>query len=157
MCSTATQAAHAAGSAKRREEVLFAYVHVRHVHQDDGERHQQGSGLDGTSAPWRARHRASGHYCVTEMVRFSPLVLKTTRPSRVAKIVSPRPMPAPEPGRKRVPRCRARIIPALTSCPSNSLTPSRLDWESRPFFEEPRPFLCAISSLPLLRVRARSR
>src|SRR5215471_3975107 len=78
------------------------------------------------------------------MVRFSPLVRKATRPSRVAKIVSSRPIPAPVPGRKRVPRCRTRIIPAFTSWPSNSLTPSRLDWESRPFLEEPSPFLCAI-------------
>src|SRR5262245_10431816 len=78
------------------------------------------------------------------MVRFSPLVRNSTRPSRLAKIVSSRPMPAPVPGRKRVPRCRTRIIPALTSWPSNSLTPSRLDCESRPFFEEPSPFLCAI-------------
>src|SRR5215813_8408206 len=78
------------------------------------------------------------------MVRFSPLVRKATRPSRVAKIVSSRPMPTPVPGRKRVPRWRTRIIPALTSCPSNSLTPSRFDCESRPFFEEPSPFLCAI-------------
>src|SRR3954454_22061997 len=78
------------------------------------------------------------------MVRFSPLVLKATRPSRVAKIVSSRPMPVPIPGRNRVPRCRTRIIPALTSWPSNSFTPSRLDCESRPFLEEPSPFLCAI-------------
>src|SRR5262245_60755200 len=78
------------------------------------------------------------------MVRFSPLVRKSTRPSRVAKIVSSRPRPTPVPARKRVPRCRTRIIPALTSWPSNSLTPSRLDCESRPFFEEPSPFLCAI-------------
>src|SRR5580765_3792302 len=78
------------------------------------------------------------------MVRFSPLVRKATRPSRVAKIVSSRPMPTPVPGRKRVPRWRTRIIPDLTSCPSNSFTPSRFDCESRPFLEEPSPFLCAI-------------
>src|SRR6476659_2205606 len=38
------------------------------------------------------------------------------------------------------------IAPALTSWPAKIFTPRRLLWESRPFFEEPRPFLCAISA-----------
>src|SRR4029079_13376788 len=37
------------------------------------------------------------------------------------------------------------IAPALTSWPAKIFTPRRLLWESRPFFEEPRPFLCAMS------------
>src|SRR5262245_46188713 len=53
-------------------------------------------------------------------------------------------MPAPGPGRKRVPRWRTRIIPALTVWPSKILTPSILGFESRPLREDPRPFLCAI-------------
>src|SRR5881628_3400746 len=60
----------------------------------------------------------------------SPLVLKTTRPSRLAKIVSSRPIPAPGPGRKRVPRWRTMIVPAVTPCPSKTLTPSILGAES---------------------------
>src|SRR6266542_4422287 len=91
-----------------------------------------------------------------EIVRRSPLERNETRPSRVAKIVSSRPIPAPAPGLNFVPRCRARIIPALTSWPSKSLTPSRFDWESRPFFEEPRPFLCAITRSPSLRAPTRA-
>src|SRR5919108_2311641 len=71
---------------------------------------------------------------------------KATLPSRVAKIVWSRPTPAPGPALKRVPRWRTTIMPALTSWPSKILTPSRLDSESRPFFDEPRPFLCAIYS-----------
>src|SRR4051812_40685938 len=39
------------------------------------------------------------------------------------------------------------IAPAVTVWPPNTLTPRRLELESRPFFEEPRPFLCAISSV----------
>src|SRR6185503_757051 len=39
------------------------------------------------------------------------------------------------------------IEPAVTSWPANTFTPSRFAFESRPFFEEPRPFLCAISGL----------
>src|SRR5438093_13182431 len=36
------------------------------------------------------------------------------------------------------------IAPAVTSWPANTLTPSRCAAESRPFFDEPSPFLCAI-------------
>ena len=36
------------------------------------------------------------------------------------------------------------IIPALTSWPAKIFTPSRWLCESRPFLEEPSPFLCAI-------------
>src|SRR6266508_1777543 len=77
-----------------------------------------------------------------EMVRSR----NATLPSRLAKIVWSRPTPVPGPARKRVPRCRTTIAPALISCPSKILTPSRFDSESRPFFEEPRPFLCALYS-----------
>src|SRR6187431_367853 len=53
-------------------------------------------------------------------------------------------MPVPLPGRNFVPRCRTRIIPALTSWPANIFTPSIFGFESRPLREEPSPFLCAI-------------
>src|SRR3954454_13879591 len=82
--------------------------------------------------------------------RRPPLVLKATRPSRLAKIVSSRPMPAPGPGRKRVPRCRTMIVPDVTPWPSKTLTPSILGAESRPFLDDPSPFLCAISVLFLV-------
>ena len=55
-----------------------------------------------------------------------------------------RPMPVPSPGRKRVPRWRTRIIPAFTVWPSKIFTPSIFGFESRPFRDDPRPFLCAI-------------
>src|SRR5690242_5380879 len=35
--------------------------------------------------------------------------------------------------------------PPVTSWPPNALTPSRCALESRPFFELPNPFLCAIA------------
>src|SRR5919204_5503583 len=72
-------------------------------------------------------------------------------------MVSSRPRPAPGPGRKRVPRCRTRIIPARTVWPSKIFTPSRFASESRPLREEPMPFLCAIRGLRLLRLRLRRR
>ena len=80
----------------------------------------------------------------TEIKRRSPLVRNATTPSRFAKIVSSLPMPVPGPGRKRVPRWRTRIIPELTSWPANIFTPSICGFESRPFRDDPRPFLCAI-------------
>src|SRR4051812_12306230 len=81
------------------------------------------------------------------MKRRSPLVLNTTVPSRLAKIVSSRPMPVPGPGRKRVPRCLTMIVPAVTPWPAKTFTPSIFGLESRPFRDEPSPFLCAIEML----------
>src|ERR1035438_7900075 len=37
------------------------------------------------------------------------------------------------------------MVPALTCCPPNRLTPSLCPWESRPLVEEPPPFLCAMT------------
>src|SRR5579859_705913 len=56
-------------------------------------------------------------------------------------------MPTPSPGLKRVPRWRTMISPPVTRSPANTLTPRRLAFESRPFREDPRPFLCAILAL----------
>ena len=39
----------------------------------------------------------------------------------------------------------AMIEPPVTNSPPNALTPSRCALESRPFFELPSPFLCAIA------------
>src|SRR5690242_21156440 len=39
------------------------------------------------------------------------------------------------------------MAPAVTVCPANTFTPSRWACESRPFFDEPSPFLCAIGGL----------
>src|SRR5690349_22338407 len=47
------------------------------------------------------------------------------------------------------------IAPAVTVWPANTFTPSRWAAESRPFFEEPRPFLCAIAGVLLGLRRAR--
>src|SRR5690349_4881593 len=57
-------------------------------------------------------------------------------------------MPAPSPGRKRVPRWRTMISPPVTTWPANTFTPRRFALESRPFRLEPRPFLCAMSGPP---------
>src|SRR3954454_11189285 len=57
-------------------------------------------------------------------------------------------MPAPSPGRKRVPRWRTMISPPVTAWPANTFTPRRLAFESRPLRLEPSPFLCAMSALP---------
>src|ERR1700704_242405 len=61
-----------------------------------------------------------------------------------AKRVSSLPRPTLRPGLWRVPRWRIRIVPAWTNSPPNRFTPSRCPCESRPFTEEPPPFLCAI-------------
>src|SRR5579884_1864936 len=46
----------------------------------------------------------------------------------------------------RVPRCRTMMEPPGTSWPPNTLTPSRCAFESRPFLELPKPFLCAMTN-----------
>lgn len=45
------------------------------------------------------------------------------------------------------PSCLTMMPPAFTSCPPYTLTPLRLELESRPFLVEPAPFLCAASTL----------
>src|SRR3712207_524982 len=70
-------------------------------------------------------------------------------PGAFAYSVSSLPMPTPSPGRKRVPRWRTMISPPVTTWPANTFTPRRLALESRPLRLEPRPFLCAMRSLPL--------
>src|SRR5712691_6897523 len=69
----------------------------------------------------------------------------STTPWRRANSVSSPPFPTPSPGWMRVPRWRTMIEPAGTAWPANTLTPSRLDLESRPFLVEPPPFLCAMA------------
>src|SRR5437763_1048062 len=90
---------------------------------------------------------------------YSPGTTDTTRPARPrlnstlpaarAYRVSSLPMPTPSPGLNRVPRWRTMISPPVTVWPANTFTPSRLECESRPLREEPRPFLCAITFLRL--------
>src|SRR5439155_25524372 len=69
-----------------------------------------------------------------------------TVPAVRANSVSSPPFPTPAPGWTRVPRWRTMIEPAVTVCPAKLFTPSRLDAESRPFREEPPPFLCAMTT-----------
>src|ERR671915_566487 len=59
-------------------------------------------------------------------------------------------MPTLSPGCTRVPRWRTRICPALTRSPPYTLTPRRLDCESRPLRELPPAFLCAMCRFYLL-------
>src|SRR6516165_5139915 len=73
------------------------------------------------------------------------------RPVIFANKVSSLPRPTLSPGFTRVPRCLTMIVPPGTSCPPKALNPSRCAFESRPFRELPKPFLCAItrsSALP---------
>src|SRR3712207_526313 len=70
-------------------------------------------------------------------------------------MVSSLPMPTPTPGLKRVPRWRTMISPPVTTCPAKTLTPRCWGFESRPLRLEPRPFLCAIGGLLLLRAGRR--
>src|SRR5713226_857366 len=66
-------------------------------------------------------------------------------PVIVANKVSSLPRPTLMPGLCRVPRCRIKIVPAFTSCPPKRFTPSRCPCESRPFVDDPPPFLCAMT------------
>ena len=50
-------------------------------------------------------------------------------------------MPTFTPGWNFVPRCRTRIVPAVTAVPSNVFTPRRCAWESRPLRVEPPPLV----------------
>src|SRR3954447_22120578 len=81
------------------------------------------------------------------MTRPRRPVVNSTVPAARAYNVSSRPMPTPSPARKRLPRWRTMISPPVTAWPANTLTPRRLALESRPFRDEPRPFLCAIVGL----------
>ena len=63
-----------------------------------------------------------------------------TVPSARANSVSSLPRPTFSPGWKRVPRWRTMIVPAVTSVPLETLTPSRWAVESRPLREEAAPF-----------------
>ena len=47
--------------------------------------------------------------------------------------------------RTAVPSCRIMMPPARTAWPPHTFTPRRCEFESRPFFVLPPPFLCAAS------------
>src|SRR3954468_21759157 len=83
------------------------------------------------------------------MTRPRRPVLKSTVPGAFANNVSSLPMPTPSPALKREPRWRTRISPPVTVWPAKIFTPRNWGLESRPFLEEPRPFLCAIWRLSL--------
>ena len=51
---------------------------------------------------------------------------------------------APLPYDDVMPLCLTMMLPAFTTSPPNFLSPSLLEWDSRPFFELDCPFLCAI-------------
>src|SRR5262245_29334500 len=75
----------------------------------------------------------------------SPRRSKRTKPSLRAYRVWSTPSPTFCPGRKRVPRCRTRMLPAVTNWPPKRFTPSICGLESRPLRELPTPFLCAMA------------
>src|SRR5882762_8301623 len=76
---------------------------------------------------------------------WRPLSSNFTTPVTSAKSVSSLPWPTFSPAWCFVPRWRTRIVPALTSWPPKRFTPSLCPCESRPFVEEPPPFLCAMT------------
>src|SRR3954465_14452749 len=78
-----------------------------------------------------------------------PRSRNSTTPVTLAKSVSSLPQPTFTPGLSFVPRCRTMIDPPGTNWPPNTFTPSRCAFESRPFLELPKPFLCAIRHLNL--------
>src|SRR5205807_2535727 len=80
-----------------------------------------------------------------------PLSTNFTTPLILANKVSSLPRPTLRPGLMRVPRCRTMIEPPGTVCPPKTFTPSRCEFESRPFRELPSPFLCAIDHLQSFR------
>src|SRR5947209_6842911 len=73
-----------------------------------------------------------------------PRSLNSTTPVTLANSVSSLPQPTFSPGFSGVPRCRTMIEPPGTSCPPKTLMPRRCAFESRPFLELPKPFLCAM-------------
>src|SRR5262249_44166627 len=102
--------------------------------------------------PWPSHLREASVYAVgssagsTETKRpLLPLSWNLILPVILAKSVSSLPRPTFRPGLMRVPRWRTMMDPPGTTSPANRLTPSRCAFESRPFFELPKPFLCAIS------------
>src|SRR5271157_1932499 len=76
-----------------------------------------------------------------------PRSLNSTTPVTLANRVSSLPQPTLVPGLILVPRCRTMIEPPGTSWPPKTFTPNRCAFESRPFLELPKPFLCAIRHL----------
>ena len=71
-------------------------------------------------------------------------ILEEARPSHVVQLTW-------------VPSCLTMMPPAPIGCPPYTFTPRRLELESRPFFVEPAPFLCAASIRGLKQGRAAAR
>ena len=80
----------------------------------------------------------------TVWLLFGPLTSYETAPSTSANSVWSRPTPTFLPAWNLVPRWRTMMLPALTTWPPNTLTPSIFGCESRPLRVEPPPFFCAM-------------
>src|ERR1035437_3143359 len=76
-----------------------------------------------------------------------PRSLNSTTPVTLANRGSSLPQPTLAPGFNLVPRWRTMMLPPGTNWPPKTFMPSRCAFESRPFLELPRPFLCAIRYL----------
>src|ERR1035438_1402885 len=76
-----------------------------------------------------------------------PRSLNSTTPVTLAHRVASLPQPTLVPGFSLVPRWRTMMLPPGTNWPPKTFTPSRWAFESRPFLELPKPFLCAIRYL----------
>src|SRR5262245_39689430 len=81
---------------------------------------------------------------LTKVRLSAPFFLNCTRPVLSANSVWSVPTPTLSPARYGVPRWRTRMLPASTFSPPNFFTPSRFDWDSRPFLVLPPAFLCAM-------------
>src|SRR5713226_1933891 len=105
--------------------------------------------ISSTNMSWSRRSGGAGSAqadccCAMLMYLSSPLRSNRTYPLALAKSVWSTPRPTLAPGLKRVPRCRTRMLPAVTNCPPKRFTPSIWGLESRPFLELPTPFLWAM-------------
>src|SRR5215469_7031883 len=95
----------------------------------------------------RQADSASAGWMLTNSFCSVPFFWKRTWPATLANSVWSVPMPTFAPGCTCVPRWRTMMFPASTCSPPKRFTPSRLEWESRPFLVLPPAFLCAMTVL----------
>src|SRR5579862_9800421 len=96
-------------------------------------------------APRRAIGRNYSGALMLTNLPMRPRSRNSITPVILANSVSSLPMPTLTPGLMRVPRWRTMMDPPGTNCPPKAFTPSRCAFESRPFLELPKPFLCAMT------------
>ena len=108
-----------------------------------GSRDRNHSRISRRSPPPSARRAARSRTCAG----LRPCGGRRRGPGLSANSVWSVPTPTFAPGRIFVPRWRTMMLPASTCSPPKTLTPSRLEWESRPLRVLPPAFLCAMCLL----------